>query len=306
MTDAAAISPRDQLGANAGLLVSTLLWATMFPVTERLLASWDPFIITQGRLGLAGLILLAALYLRQGRAAIVAVPWRRVWLLGALVACSTSLLAIGIMFSGALASAIIAAAAPIVAAFIARVLFAIAVSRGVAVGAALAVAGGVTAALGKAGGFDGVGGGELFILAGISLWILYSQTAQRWLAGHSQLAIAATTVFASSVWIAVALPLLLLSGLAVPRIEFGWQPIALICYLAAGPASISLFLWHYGVSRVGVTIGAMHGNLAPIAVALIGVASGAYPSPAQLIGGALIIAGVLFGQLRAIAVPPPR
>ncbi len=55
---------------------------------------------------------------------------------------------------------------------------------------------------------------------------------------------------------------------------------------------------YFGVSRVGVTIGSMYHNLVPIVVVLISISLGRYPSLLHLLAGALIIAGVVYIQLR--------
>ncbi len=55
---------RQTVIANGALVISTVVWATMFPVTEVLLDGWDPFLLTAGRLGLAAVILLSVHCLR--------------------------------------------------------------------------------------------------------------------------------------------------------------------------------------------------------------------------------------------------
>ena len=75
----------------------------------------------------------------------------------------------------------------------------------------------------------------------------------------------------------------------------------MIGWLSIGPASTSIFLWHFGVSRVGVTIGSMYQNLVPIIVVLITISLGRYPTYLHLIAGVLIIAGVLYTQIRNLS-----
>ena len=48
----------DVLRGNLAVLVSTLLWASAFPVTQRLLESWDPLPLAAARLGLASAVML--------------------------------------------------------------------------------------------------------------------------------------------------------------------------------------------------------------------------------------------------------
>ena len=69
-------------------------------------------------------------------------------------------------------------------------------------------------------------------------------------------------------------------------------------HLAAGPGSFSPVLWHFGVSRIGITAASIYSNLVPVVVVSIAIAAGRYPTVMHLVGGALVIAGVLFAQLR--------
>ena len=75
--------PRQTAVANGALVISTAVWATMFPVTEALLDGWDPFLLTAVRLGLAAVILLSVHCLRE-RAAVLSrtLPWKDIWPLG--------------------------------------------------------------------------------------------------------------------------------------------------------------------------------------------------------------------------------
>ncbi len=292
--------PRQTVIANGALVMSTCVWATMFPVTEALLDGWDPFLLTAGRLGLAAVILLSIHCLRE-RTAILSrtLPWKDIWLLGGVgIAGSTVCLTIGIKHSGAVIAAILNASSPIVAAFLAHFFFAIPVARAVVLGALLAVAGGVMAVLGDAAELGGIRGGEPFVLVALVIWIWYSQSAQRRLSGLPQIGIAALTMLAGAVVLILALPLLVLIGVAEVSYDLSWRSLGMLLYLASGPASFSLFLWHFGVSRVGITTASIYSNLVPIVVVSIAIAAGRHPTAMHLAGGALVIAGVLFAQIR--------
>jgi len=75
------------------------------------------------------------------------------------------------------------------------------------------------------------------------------------------------------------------------------QSLLLLGYMAVGPASLSLFLWHLGVRRLGVTVATMHSNLAPVVVVIVAIVMGRVPSWMHFVGGGLIIAGVMIAQL---------
>ena len=288
-----------KVAGNFMLAAGSSVWATHFLVTDVLLATWDPYLLTAARLMSATGFLMTFYTLQTRGRPLRRIPWRAALLLGvAGISLSTVLLTLGVKYAGAVPASIVAAAAPIVAAFVARAVFGLPLSLAVALGAVVAVAGGVIAALGSAtGGAGELRGGELFILAAVTLFTWYSVGAQRWLAGLSQLGITAITIMIGGVAMVVALPLLIGLGIAEARYEFSWSSIAYILYLGAGPASFALFTWHWGISRVGVTIASIYTNLVPIVVVAIRMVQGEPPAVEHLIGGTLIISGVLVAQL---------
>ena len=293
------VSTRQRAAGNLVLALGTSVWATHFLVTDILLQTWDPYFVTAGRL-LSGMAFLTAFYTWQTRARpLRRLPWKPALLLGSAgIALSTVCLTLGVRHAGPVPAAIVAAAAPIVAAFVARVGFRQPLALAAMVGAAVAVVGGVFAAAGSSGGgFGDLRGGELLILASITLFTWYSIGAQRWMAGVSQLGITAITIAIGALTMLAALPALLVLGVAEPRYEADWTSIAFILYLGAGPASFSLFTWHWGISRVGVTVASIYSNLVPVVVVAIRTIQGEPPTASHLIGGALIISGVLIAQL---------
>ncbi len=295
----ASVSVRQKVAGNVVLAVGTSVWGTHFLVTDILLAGWDPYFLTLARLLSATGFLLTFLTLQSRGRPLARVPWKPALLLGSAgIAVSTVLLTLGVKYAGAVPASIVAAAAPIVAAFVARAGFGIPLTLGVAFGAVIAVTGGVIAALGSAaGGIGTVRGGELFILAAITLFTWYSIGAQRWLTGLSQLGITAITIMIGAMTMVVALPVLVGLGIAETRFELSWSSVAFILYLGAGPASFSLFTWHWGVSRVGVTIASIYSNLVPVVVVAIRTLEGIPPTTGHVVGGILIITGVLVAQL---------
>ncbi len=132
---------------------------------------------------------------------------------------------------------------------------------------------------------------------GIAVFTWYSAGAQRWMPGVSQLGITAVTISIGAVALVVMLPVLTATGIAEVRMGWTWREIVLVLYLGAGPVSIALFTWHWGVARIGVTIATIYSNLVPIVVVLISMLEGQQPTASHLIGGLLIICGVLIAQL---------
>ena len=304
MTHRENISAQEKVAGNFMLALGTSVWATHFLVTDSLLESWDPYFVTAGRLLSATFFLITAYAIQTRGRPLRRIPWRPALILGAAgISISTVFLTLGVKHAGPVSASIVAATAPIVAAFVARVIFRARLGLAVLFGAVVAVAGGIVAALGtQAAGSGGFRGGELFILAAVVLFTWYSIGAQRWLSGVSQLGITAITIMIGGLTLLAALPILIGLGIAEVRYALDWRSVLSVLYLGAGPASFSLFTWHWGISRVGVTIASIYSNLAPVVVVVIRMIQGEPPTSFHLMGGALIIAGVLFAQL----LPPAR
>lgn len=300
MSSPQTYSANQKLAGNLVLALGTSVWATHFLVTDILLETWDPYFVTAGRL-LSATIFLMFFYVIQSRfRPFRSVPsFKAALLLGAVgIAGSTVFLTLGVKYAGAVPAAIVAASSPILAAFIARIGFRLPLTTSVILGAVVAVIGGVFAALGSAkGNLSDLRGGELLILLALAIFTWYSIGAQRWMAGVSQLGITAITIMIGGLTMLVAIPALLVAGVAEARFELDAASVGYILFLGAGPASFSLFTWHWGVSRIGVTIASIYSNLVPVTVVAIRMIQGEPPTTEHLIGGVLIITGVLIAQL---------
>ncbi len=299
MTTDQPVPSSQKVAGNLLLVVSSSVWATHFLITDTLLIRWDPYFLTAGRLMAATFFLLIIYSLQTQGHPLRRVPWKPTLLLGTVgIGISTTLLTLGVKYAGAVPAAIVAASAPIVAAFVARAGFGIRLSLAVAIGAVIAVAGGVIASLGAVDNASHeLRGGELLILAAVTVFTWYSLGVQRWMSGLSFLGITTVTIMIGAVVCIAVLPLLVGVGIAEQRYDLSWNAILSIAYLGAGPASFSLFCWHWGVSRVGVTIASIYTNLVPVVVVLIRMIEGQPPTTSHLVGGSLIIFGVLVAQL---------
>ena len=293
------VTKTQKLLGNFAFFIGVTIWSTMFPATEYLLINWDPVAITFVRMGGGALVLLVAFTLLEDvSSTLQAAPWGKIFLLGIIgVSASTLLFAWGIKLSSAIAAALIATTGPIVATLITRFLYSEPLRRGIVLGVLLAVSGGICAVLGSGDRFDQFKGGEFLVLMAMSLWVWYSYNCQRWLPDFPQIGIAALTVTAGALGFATYVGVAEFSGFDDIRFGTSIHEWMILGWLSIGPASTSIFLWHFGVSRIGVTIGSMYQNLVPIVVVLISIFLGQYPTMMHLIAGVLIISGVLYTQI---------
>jgi drug/metabolite transporter (DMT)-like permease len=292
------------LAANLGMLLVALSWGTMIPSMTHLLVGWDPFFLAAVRYCLPIPPMLLLLRVVEGRSPWFAgmAPWRW-WLLGSVgIGMFAPLFTIGIQHSNPVTAVILSASSPVVTAFVGWIAYRLAMPRNMIPGILLTIIGCTYATYDPSLSgipFD-IRGGELFIIAAQACWAWYSITAQRWLLGCSQIRITTmTTVTASATLIGAYLVASFFGAAqfppAVPTTTFDY---GLFIWLALVPVMIGNILWHYGVNKLGAVIAALFMNLMPITAILITTAMGIAPTMQQLIGGALVLAGIMLAQLR--------
>lgn len=141
-------------------------------------------------------------------------------------------------------------------------------------------------------------GGELPVLVVMSLWTWYSVQAQRWLAGWSQIRIAAFTATAGVLVLGAICAVGVALGLVGTRHDFSLSAIAMLAYLAITSNGAALVLWSNGVKVLGVTVASLFSNTIPVVAVVISfLIFDRAPLPRELVGGAIVIAGVLYGQI---------
>ena len=267
---------------NLIALFSTVLWSSAFPATEYLLRGWDPLVLCVARLSGAALsILLLTLVMGQVRE-LARAPWRDVWLLGALgVAAPVFLLIAGQSRSDAVTVAIVSTTLPLISALMSWFLDGRRPGALVAVGILLAIAGGSLATVADAGGPDGPRGGEILVLASMIAWIWYSRAALHRLAGFGDLALSGLTFAAGALIAAVVLGIALALGLALPRLALDTPNVSALLWMSMVAIGLSVPLWFTSARLLGITIAAIHTNLAPFYVMLIALAFGGAVSGRQ-------------------------
>ncbi|HZF36567.1 MAG TPA: DMT family transporter [Candidatus Angelobacter sp.] len=288
--------------ANLGLLFMVVIWGAMFPALERILRSWDVFSATAGRHTLAVIALLIVLSMRERAIPVQrGMPWVRLLLLGFFGMTVTALLTtLSVQLSSGASAAIASATNPITSAITARLLHRVPLIPGIVVGSVLSTAGGLIAILGDDNAAMELRGGELLLILANVLWTWYSMMAQRWLAGYSQLHISALTALTGLIGLYAVIAAVGVTGMADFHVDLSPEPVLLMMFAGGISIAIGNSLWHFGVSRVGVTIAAMYSNLIPVVAVAISFWAGTRPTAAQLVGAAVIIAGVLYAQMMAL------
>ncbi|HWA42967.1 MAG TPA: DMT family transporter [Hypericibacter adhaerens] len=305
MAASAESTPRERLLAGLGLLVTSLCWGSMVPGTASLLASVDPFFLAACRYLIAVPALALTLLLTERRRAWPSyLPWGHILLLGAIgMGGWATCLTLGVYFSDPITVTAISAAGPVVSAVLARSFDHRPLTRAAYIGMVLAVIGGLIVALFKPGQVLALGfrGGEFIIIAGMSLWTLYSIKAQQWLSplGLSQLRVTLLTAGAAAIGLWVIFVIALLLGFADAPTEMpSLRVLAELLWLGIGPTALGVVFWNMGVARLGVAISALYTNLSPVISVLLAVLFlGAETTGLQILGGLVVLAGVIWMQL---------
>jgi drug/metabolite transporter (DMT)-like permease len=143
----------------------------------------------------------------------------------------------------------------------------------------------------------GVNPGDLWMLAAVLVWTVYSLLLRRRPADLPQ-----DVTLAASIAVALAMlvPAFLVTGATLPRAP-GPGTVAAILYIAVFASLVAFLLWSFGVNEIGAARAGQFVYLMPVfgpvlAVVILGERLG----PAQIAGGLCVLAGI------ALVNRPPR
>ena len=287
---------RRVLQGNLASTASMLCWATTFPATELLLASWDPVLLAAARLTVAAGCALFLLVLFGKPAELLTAPWASILPIGGLgLGTGVLLLTLGQAHADLVIVAIIGTAVPLVSALLGVAQGSERIDLRLGIAIALAVTGGVVAT----GAFSeriAFRGGELLALVSVVLWTWYSRASVDKLAMLSDLTKSTVNMVAGSAVIMTASLVAVGLGLVPIRLDLGPTALAQLGWLGAIAVCLSMLLWLKAARLIGVTIAAMHQNLVPFYVMAMALAIGSRVEAVQLVGGSMVVAAAVLAQ----------
>jgi drug/metabolite transporter (DMT)-like permease len=291
----------------AGLLLVALLWGGMIPLTKFQLDRWDPYFLVAIRsFGAVPLLWVLLLWTDRHRPKPSPVPAWRIWTFGILGNGGFAILyTVGIQFSDPVLAAIVTATGPAVAAVTDRIFFKLPFNRLMVPGLIASAAGCALASIDPDSAKEGagLGGGEVLILLSMICWSWYSTVVQRWCPDWSQVRITFVTMATSGS--AMVVLYLTLAAIGIVSFPPAWpqEPIeagSLIWYIVTVMV-LGVILWNSGVRAVGVVTASLYINLTPlVAIAILVLTQDAHPTQQQLIGGALVLAGIIYSEWRIL------
>ena len=299
-------SSRTALAGTLGYLVACLLFGLNLPLSAALLRHFDPFWVSPLRYAvsafLLGTLLLVSAGPRQLRSPI---PLWRVAGLSLCVAGFLVLYNLGLYRTHPMTVAAVSAGSPVYVAVVSRLMTGAPLERGfwgatllTLVGAGIAIWGQARAGIGGTHGF-GLGGGELLVVLGICSWTAYSILAQRWFEpGTPQLRRTFLTTVGALPWLLLFWACARATSLAgPPNLQPGPVPLLQLLVAAVFCTGLATVAWNIGVNRLGIQSGGLWQNTVPVFAVLISLLFfGIPPLAEQLVGGAVVLAGVLYMQ----------
>ncbi|WLI91304.1 DMT family transporter [Massilia sp. R2A-15] len=293
------------LTASTALLLTVppLLWAGNAIVGRLVRDAVPPMTLNLLRWSLALLILLPI-----GRALLRSSSglwqdWRRYSLLGLFgVGLYNSLQYLALQSSTPINVTLVAAGMPVWMLLVGALFFKMPVRRRQIVGALLSI-GGVVLVLSRGEWRQLVAlrlvPGDLYMILATIAWSFYSwmlmQPKDRPAIRADWAAFLLAQVIYGALWSGV---LASVEWSVAPRhIAWSWTVVAVLLYVAAGPAVIAFRCWGAGVQRAGPTVGAFFTNLTPLFAAVMSSAFlGELPHLYHLAAFTLIVGGIAYSS----------
>lgn len=296
-----------QVSGRAALASGTLayfttsvVWGANIPLTAILFRTWDPFFLAPLRVAVASVVLAATVGFALG--------WRRLAIpigIGRFAAMSAALAAffilfnLGLRYTNTITAAAIMAGAPVYGAVTMRLVAGAPLERGFGPAALMTVVGAAIAVWSRAdGGGLRLQGGEPLIVLAFVCWTLYSVSAQRWFTPDTpQLRRTWVATIGTLFWLLPCWALVRAAGLVgPPNLAPDVEALLWLALTATLATALGGVLWNIGVARVGLAAGVLWQNAVPVFGVLISMLFGFVPTAGQVLGGALVLAGVLTMQ----------
>lgn len=277
--------------------LSALFWGANFNLAGPVLADMAPMTAAAGRFVLAALIMAALVAWRGEFSAMLGVARRhggRLALVGVVGIAGFNLLFFDAMrTTSAVNGALIMATNPLLTALLAALTLGEQLPGRQIAAIPVALAGVSMVILGGRTG-EGMefGFGDLEMLGANLAWAAYNVLARKLTPPGPQLANTTVMMTAGALVLAAA-AVLSGSAFSMPGPKAG----AALLLMAVTGSVLAYLFWSMAITRMGAGRTALFLNLVPVFAATIATLGGSPPNPAQMGGGAVVIAAVIFSML---------
>lgn len=288
-------------------LIATLSWGAMFPVMTSALTRMDPYTFTSMRYGIAGLVFLAVLWLREGRAALSLKGERAglAWLLG-----SAGFVGFGFLVflgqklageTGALTASIMMATMPMLGILVNWALRRVA-PPAVSVllilmsfcGVAIVVTRGDVASLLQAPSNYAA---NALIILGALCWVTYTVGAAFFPTWSPYRYTALTTALGMSSVLVLNAALLGFGAVPLPSAADFAFVVPHVLYMAFVAGFVGVLCWNLGNRILGPLNGVLFMDVVPLTAFVISSLSGIVPRPVEILGACITGTALVLNNL---------
>ena len=301
---------KGNLGADATLLLVTLIWGSTFVTTKDIVERWPPLTYLALRLSVAALVLIA-LFPRQLTGARRA-EWRAGATLGLLFGVGFTGQAFGLVFTSPSKSAFISGLTTPLVPFAAFLLLRARPSRENLIGVILASIGGVLILAPQ--GASGVQIGDLVTLGCTALFAMHltymSIYARRYdVRQLTVLQVAVAAALMLIIWLGLNSYAWLWGTQGWPELTaretlplvWSGRVLGQLVYLALVATVLNFLMWAWAQARMSATHAAIIFSLEPVFATIFAVivrGAGEWAGGRASVGAVLILAGVIVSELR--------
>ncbi len=280
-------------------LIAALCWGAMFPIAASALHHVDPFPLTAIRYGVAAIVFLGLLYAIEGRKAIgTGGRGVELFILGSIGFAGFNLLSyVGLEHTRPQDAALIVASQPLLMVLALWLMYKQAPARTTLAAMSVALLG-VTLVItrGHPTQLSG-GGGDLMILIGAAMWVVYTLGARRF-PEFSPLRYTAISAFYGTLTILAATAVAIGVGSeqlpGVHDLTAVWGQIAFVVFLGG---IVGVLAWNEGIKRLGPPNGSLFINLVPVVTFVIAIEQGYRPGAIELTGALLTMLALIGANL---------
>jgi drug/metabolite transporter (DMT)-like permease len=287
---------------TACYLFSSVFWGMNIPFTAVLFKTFDPFFLSWVRVVIAMVLLGTIAWASHGsRALHIPLAAPRFAMLTLTMAAFFTFYNLGLRYTNPITAAALMAGTPVYAAITMRLVTGTPLERGFHGAALLTIIGASIAIYGR-GSASGQGlslqGGEIFVIASLVSWTLYSIFAQRWFPRNTpQIQRTFVSMTGTSVWLAISWAVFYRLDMAGgPKVSPDSQAMLFLFATAILATGLGGVTWNIGVNRIGLMPGSVWQNTVPVFGVLIALPFGFVPTGEQILGGIIVLSGVLYMQ----------
>jgi len=274
-----------------------LIWAAGLPAADHLIPLLPPEHLTALRMTITALALVPIWVALEGPRVLATAGWLRGAMVGALIGLGAWFLVMGQAIGGAVTAAVISATMPLVGMTIEVIWDGRRMTRALAIGLGLSLAGGMLA-LDWGAGRPALGLGAVLCFASVITFTLGSRLTVTAFPQHSPLGRTAVTLTGAAITSSlVALAMVVFGRLPLPDLApWGAGEWGAMAIYSVGAMAISQVLWILSVGRLGIGMASLHINAAPFYVMAILAALGGPWIWGQVVAALLVAAGVIIAQ----------